>query len=163
MELSMDSIDEINSTKTIKLRGNVGDREVAMFIENGASHNFVYLELVKRCKFRLSLLKVSGRWSEMDKASRGRDLQRSVVGNVRYLGDLKVFPFELGSGDVILGIKFLGTLGDVISNGKMRTMKFGWMGRRVKLQRDHSLTRMVVSLKVMLKTIREGGEWYVLG
>lgn len=66
------------------------------------------------------------------------------------------FPFELASADAILRIEWLDTLGNVChvcANWKITTMKFDRMGRKATLQGDPSLTKMVVSLKAMLKTI----------
>lgn len=63
------------------------------------------------------------------------------------------FPFELASADAILRIEWLDTLGNVCANWKITTMKFDRMGRKATLQGDPSLTKMVVPLKAMLKTI----------
>ena len=55
-------------------------------------------------------------------------------------------PLELGNIDVILGMLWLGTLGDVKVNWKMLTMKIKMGKAMIMLKGDPSLSRIEVSL-----------------
>ena len=63
-------------------------------------------------------------------------------------------PIRLGSSDVILGVKWLDTLGDTQADWKQLTLKFEIGGRTIKLQGDPSLGRTLVSVRCMEKSIR---------
>ena len=73
-------------------------------------------------------------------------------------------PLELGNTDVILGMPWLRTLGDVKVNWKMLTMKIK-MGKAVMvLKGDPSLSRTEVSLKAMARALQHHsqGVWVEL-
>ncbi|EXB94163.1 hypothetical protein L484_000518 [Morus notabilis] len=66
-------------------------------------------------------------------------------------------PLELGGIDVILGMQWLETLGSMNVNLKSQTMRFKVLGENVMLKGDASLTRSLISLKAMMRTIRHEG------
>ncbi|KAL2503468.1 Transposon Tf2-8 polyprotein [Abeliophyllum distichum] len=71
-------------------------------------------------------------------------------------------PLELGSSDVILGMKWLAILGGTQVNRKELTMKFQVGRTSVTLQGDPSLSKTLVSMKSMIKAFRENGEGVLL-
>ena len=60
---------------------------------------------------------------------------------------------DLGSTDVILGMKWLQTLGEIKVNWKLLTMEFWVNVQMVVLRGDSSLSKTLVSLKTMIKVI----------
>ena len=48
--LSMDSFLGIDSPKTMKLRGRIGQRELVFMIDSRASHNFISLEIASKLR-----------------------------------------------------------------------------------------------------------------
>ncbi|XP_052185288.1 uncharacterized protein LOC127796925 [Diospyros lotus] len=71
-------------------------------------------------------------------------------------------PLELGSSDVILGMRWLATVGKMNVDWKTLTMKFQVGGMAVTLQGDPSLSKTLVSLKAMVKAFKEKGEGMLL-
>ena len=73
-------------------------------------------------------------------------------------------PLELGNTDVILGMPWLGTLGDVKVNWKMLTMKIKMGKAVIVLKGDPSLSRTEVSLKAMARALQHHsqGVWVEL-
>ncbi|RVW36299.1 Retrovirus-related Pol polyprotein from transposon 297 [Vitis vinifera] len=65
---------------------------------------------------------------------------------------------ELGNTDVILGMPWLGTLGDVKVNWKMLTMKIKLGKIVILLKGDPSLSRTEVSLKAMVRALQHHGQ-----
>jgi len=59
------------------------------------------------------------------------------------------FLFELGGEDLILGVAWLTTLGDVKVNWKTLTMNFCIEGQNVQIRGDYKLTRTLVTPKVL--------------
>lgn len=70
-------------------------------------------------------------------------------------------PLELGSTNVILGMKWLQILGDTKINWRALTMELMVDGRRIVIRGDARLSRAMVSLKSMMKTIQEGGGFLI--
>ena len=73
-------------------------------------------------------------------------------------------PLELGNTDVILGMPWLGTLGDVKVNWKMLTMKIKMGKAVIVLKGDPSFSRIEVSLKAMARALQHHsqGVWVEL-
>nr|GEU30592.1 hypothetical protein [Tanacetum cinerariifolium] len=66
------------------------------------------------------------------------------------------------STDVILGIKWLGTLGDMSVDWKKLTMSFGEGSNRVMIQGDPSLCRTMVSYKSLIRSLRHEQEGFMI-
>ena len=77
-----------------------------------------------------------------------------------HLGWASPFPTYSwnGSTDVILGMKWLESLGGMEVNWKNLTMRFQVRGVSVILQGDPSLSNSLVSLKTLWKAIWQQGE-----
>ena len=68
-------------------------------------------------------------------------------------------PLGLGSSDVILGIQWLKTLRTTHTNWKTQVMKFRLGSETITLRGDLSLGKTLVSLKVMMQTIKHDNNW----
>lgn len=71
-------------------------------------------------------------------------------------------PLLLGSTDAILGIQWLGTLGNMEVNWSQLTMKFNINGTLMTLKGDPSLCKTGVSLKMMVKEIYQEGHGVIV-
>lgn len=63
------------------------------------------------------------------------------------------YLFELGGVDLILGVEWLGSLGEVQIDWNKMIMKFIHGTKELELQGDPSLTRSLVSLRSLIKTV----------
>lgn len=63
-------------------------------------------------------------------------------------------PLRLGSSDIILGVKWLETLGTTQTNWKNQTMDFEVGGESICLKGDLSLGKSLVSLKAMSRELK---------
>ena len=71
-------------------------------------------------------------------------------------------PLELGSSNVILGMKWLAAVGKMNVDWKALTMKFQVRAITITLQGDPSLSKTMMSLKAMMKALKgseEGMLW----
>ena len=71
-------------------------------------------------------------------------------------------PLELGSSDVILGMKWLAAVGKMNVDWKALITKFQIGGIAVTLQGDPSLSKTLVSLNTIVKAFKENGEGMLL-
>ena len=105
-----------------------------VLIDSGASHNFISTKLVQRLK-----LTVEGKPAYSVKLGDG--FRRSTHGyceNIvikveNHTVTEKFYVFELGGVDVILGVAWLATLGDMEVNWKALTMSFPYGGQKIQI------------------------------
>ncbi|KAF7826597.1 Retrotransposable element Tf2 [Senna tora] len=72
------------------------------------------------------------------------------------------YLFELEGVNMILGIEWLESLGEVRVNWRQLMMKYKEGDEYVCLTGDSSLARTEVSLSTMMKTVRKGGQGFVI-
>ncbi|XP_048602698.1 uncharacterized protein LOC125588971 [Brassica napus] len=162
-EVSISSVVGLTSSRTMKLKGELGGEEVTVLIDSGASHNFISEKMASRMGL---ITKNTTRYGVM--VAGGVKVQgRGVITGVELkLQDCTIhtsfLPLELGIADVILGVQWLDTLGEMRVNWKLQRMKIRLSGEWVLIQGDPSLHSAGVSLKSIWKTLEEEGEGIVV-
>lgn len=152
MELSFFSVGGISQSKTMKLFGQIGSTCVVLMVDSGASQCFVSKKLAQCLALPLCSIDPFH-----VKLGDGRCLQTSGLckdlsinlGPLTISLDCYVFP--LGGIDVILGISWLETLGNVKMNWQALTMRFSHQGQKVTLRGSHSLFHSPLSLHSFFK------------
>lgn len=158
--LSLNSLVGITSTHTMKLVGRIANKPVMVLIDSGATHHFISIDVVLTSNIPITTTTCYG-------------VLLGTGGNVRIegicsqveldLGALRVMTdfmsLELGGADVILGIKWLETLGNMQVNWRTMVMRFEMAGVWITLQGDPSLCKSPISLKAMCLTV----EWEAQG
>ncbi|KAK2417448.1 hypothetical protein QL285_039746 [Trifolium repens] len=135
MNLDQFSCLENNKPQSIKLRGKIQEVPVVVLIDSGATHNFVSHDLVKKMNWpvddssTMNIKLGDGSCSRTQGAC--KDLKIDMEG-MKIEVDVQLF--ELGGVDVVLGIDWLRTLGDMIVNWKKHTMSFWFNKQWVTLQ-----------------------------
>ncbi|GJY45837.1 putative mitochondrial protein [Tanacetum coccineum] len=121
VEVSLNSVMGFTPNRTMKLRGKIGDREVAVLIDCGATHNFISSKIVEELGLAVS---DSGTYNVTlgnGETTRSKGICKGLV---VVFPEIQVFedflPLELGSTDAILGIKWLQTLGDEFGESTSR-------------------------------------------
>lgn len=156
-EVSLNSVIGLSNPKTMKLRGLIGDCEVIIMIDPGATQNFIALSTARAAGVPITGSGGFGVSLGNGEAIRGEGICKEVRlhldGGVEVVEDF--LPLKLGSSDVILGIQWLEKLGMVLMNWKTQIMKFEVNGEPVTLVGDASLVRSQISLKAMLKVLRK--------
>lgn len=123
--LSLNSLVGISSTYTMKLAGQIAGRPVTVLIDSGATHNFISTEVVAAVGMSITATTCYG----VLLGTGGKVRTKGICADVKLdLGALRVvtdfLPLELGGADVILGIKWLETLGNMKMNWRSMVMKF---------------------------------------
>ncbi|RVW44750.1 hypothetical protein CK203_081863 [Vitis vinifera] len=148
MELSLNSVVGLTTPGTMKIKGTIGSKEVIILVDSGATHNFLSLELVQQLALPLTT-------TTTGISVKGKGMCRGVCISMQGLTVVEDFlPLELGNTNVILGMPWLGALGDVKVNWKMLTMKIKMGKAVIVLKRDPSLSRTEVSLKAMARALQ---------
>ena len=159
VEVSLNSVIGFTSPRTMKIRGSIGGLDVVVLIDCGATHNFISHKVVEQ----LALM-ISGTSSVGVMMGNGRFEQSFGLckGVVLALPELQIvedfFPLKLGSTDVILGMKWLQTLGETSNNWKELTMSFDHGNKRITIKGDRGLCRSLVSVKSLLRVLQQEKE-----
>lgn len=119
----------------MKLTGKIGEIPLIVLIDSGASHNFISPEVVAGLELKIEIdhqIRV-----KLGDGHHVRTQGRCPVIQVQF-GEFEViveaFVMELGGIDLIMGVRWLETLGKVIMDWKEMTMSFVRDGKRVVLQ-----------------------------
>jgi hypothetical protein len=162
VEVSLNSVVGLTAPKTMKLEGEIGGQRVIVLIDSGASHNFIAKSLVEQLRLPLTTTAEYGVVMGNGDSAKGIGLcsgVRLLLQGIEIRDDF--LPLKLGSTDVILGIKWLATLGVTQINWREQTLRFNLGERGVILQGDPSLSKTMVTLKSLVRTIKKGetGVW----
>lgn len=162
-ELSLNSVIGLSNPKTMKLLGLVGEETVVVMVDPGATHNFLSLQLVEKLKIPVTESGNFGVSLGNGEAIRGSGVCKGVMLHLE--GGVEVYedflPLTLGNSNVILGVQWLKKLGPVVTNWKTQEMSFEMGDNTVTMKSDPSLVRAKVSLKAMIRNLRNvgGGFW----
>ena len=147
----------------MKVRGKIGEKEVVILIDCGATHNFISEKIAKE----LLLTTKSTSHYEVILGSRVAIKGKGICQNVEIqLNGWKIIanflPLELGGVDIVLGMQWLYSLGMTEVDWKNLSMTFLHHGKKVVIKGDPSLTKSTVSLKNMIKTWKDSDQGFLI-
>ncbi|KZV31629.1 peroxidase 64 [Dorcoceras hygrometricum] len=152
LELPLFSISGVSQPQTLKLRGKIMGKEVVIMVDSGASHNFVSRPLLEKLgvvideTVRFGVCLGDGGKVRCQGVCRDLNVELGM-----YTAVITGHLFELGGVDVILGVDWLRTLGEVMLDWNRMRMRFQEGEKTVELRGDPTLQRSVVSLKSLCK------------
>ncbi|CAH9101834.1 unnamed protein product [Cuscuta europaea] len=167
MQLSLMSKEGIPSMRAFKVKGylkwKLGEQEVDVLIDSGATHNFISQGLVNQLKIPYQI--ITGYKVQIGNGDRiannGRCeglalcLQKAVIQQDFYI-------LELGGTDVVLGMEWLASLGDVEVNFQKQTIRWKEQGQEQLVQGDPQLNSLEVSLTTMTQILQDAGDGYLV-
>ncbi|XP_057766739.1 uncharacterized protein LOC130987132 [Salvia miltiorrhiza] len=142
LQLSKLSSNGFDGPRTLKLFSAVDGLKLLTMIDSGASHCFISETVA--ASLQLPVEPTSTQTVVLGDGSRVHitGVCKAVPLKLdSHLFLITCFVFPLSSVDVILGVSWLATLGDVTANWSNLTMEFYYQGTRVCLRGDPSLTR----------------------
>jgi len=152
MELSLFSAGGLTQNNTMKLQGDINGRKVLILIDSGASHNFVSAQLVTELGLMVEdTPPYCVRLGDGHKKQTQGCCKDVEVNLENHVVKETFFLFELGGVDVILGVEWLASLGEVKVNWNTLTMSFNVAGKVVNIQGDPTLTKRIVTPQALLK------------
>lgn len=142
---SMGVLGSLGEHRTMKIEGKIGNVDVLMLLDSGASHCFISPQVTNALG-----LEITPEPSRRIKLGDGYRVPSLGVckGIVMSMGSVKIcidaIVFELSGLDVVLGMSWLNTLGEVLMDWKALSMQFMYEGKMVKVlgqgskQEEHS-------------------------
>ncbi|CAH9084460.1 unnamed protein product [Cuscuta epithymum] len=167
MQLSLMSREGIPTMRAFKIKGvlkwNQGERQVEVLIDSGATHNFISQKLVE--ELELPFNTITGYKVQIgngEKISNNRRCEEVVL----CLPDTDIkqdfYILNLGGTDLVLGMEWLTSLGDVEINFQKQTINWKSSGHNHSVQGDPKLSSMEVSLKTLTQIIQDNGDGYLI-
>ena len=134
-----------------------------VLIDCGATHNFISEILVKELQLETKETSNCRVILGSGAAVKGKGICEAVE---LMIGEWKVIdeflPLELGGIDVILGMKWLNSLGITEVDWKNLILSLMYQGKKIIIRGDPSLTKARVSLKNLVKTWGEEDQGYLV-
>ncbi|XP_017431852.2 uncharacterized protein LOC108339224 [Vigna angularis] len=152
MELSGLSAGGLSQSNTMKLQGWVQGKRVLVLIDSGATHSFISNRLVEELGLECTDTRPY-------KVCLGDGQRKETSGYCTGVSVLlenlevrdKLYLFELGGVDIILGMTWLSSLGEIKVDWGQLIMKVAHGGREVEVKGDPSLTHRVVTPEALIK------------
>ncbi|GJU65015.1 transposon ty3-G gag-pol polyprotein [Tanacetum coccineum] len=120
--------------ETMRVTGKVGKHEIHILVDCGSTHNFLDDSVAKRVGCSLKdtcpLAVTVGGGKELISTKACKDFVWQLQGET-FKGDMMVLP--LGGCEMVLGIQWLATLGDIKCNFSQLKMEFVYNKRRMVL------------------------------
>ncbi|KAJ0481983.1 putative retrotransposon gag domain, aspartic peptidase domain superfamily [Helianthus annuus] len=123
--ISLHAITGIPSFSTMKITGSMGTRKLLILTDSGLTHNFIDVKLIKKLQCDLQKVKpmkvTVANGNQLECGLKCKNFKWMMQG-VWFMADVLVLPLE--NYDMVLGVQWLATLGDIIWNFTDLTMKF---------------------------------------
>nr|GEX97690.1 reverse transcriptase [Tanacetum cinerariifolium] len=132
----------------IGLLGHVGRQDIHILVDSGITHNFVDVLCAKRlgCEIRSIRplhVEVPG-GNQMLSTSTSRQFAWSLQGQI-FKSDVMLLP--LGGCDMVLGVQWLSTLGDIKWNFHTLRLEFTFQGKKITLRGTQQATMQWMNIK----------------
>ncbi|XP_022864273.1 uncharacterized protein LOC111384242 [Olea europaea var. sylvestris] len=111
VELSINSVVGLTTPRTMKLTRKILGHQVLVMIDCGATHNFISAELAGKLALPITHTASYGVLMGTGLSVRGGGICKGVTVSLPSIDIIDDFlPLQLGCTDVILGMKWLGSL-----------------------------------------------------
>ncbi|KAG7570699.1 Retrotransposon gag domain [Arabidopsis thaliana x Arabidopsis arenosa] len=133
-QASVSAVSGVPGYSTMKVRGVYAKKPIFVLLDSGSTHNFMDPATATK-------LGIKSKPAGLTRVSVADGSQLGVLGKVdKFKWDFQGTPFEadfmiipLGGCDVVLGVQWLITLGDITWNLKKLEMSFLWKNKKVLL------------------------------
>ncbi|CAH9070767.1 unnamed protein product [Cuscuta europaea] len=167
MQLSILSKEGMNTYNTFKVRVQIRTtsqrKSVIILIDSGDTHNFIYQSLVK--DMGLNYNANSGFKVKLGNGDYFVNNGKCEQLPIRVQGlciTQDFYLLELGGTDLVLGIEWLASLGEVQVNFSDLSIKWKEKGKDKMLKGGLELNRTKASWKSVLQTLQQEGEGYLI-
>lgn len=163
LQLSLRSKEGLTSNRSFKVRGEVQQRPVLILVDSGASSNFISHKLAKELNLKVEDTPLYVVEIGTGERVRNKGVCRGV--NITVQGvqiEQKFFMMELGGTEMVLGMDWLASLGDIKANFGQLTIGWKEGNHRCMIKGDPSLCKDQASWKAMVKALHDDGEGFVV-
>ncbi|GJW73773.1 putative mitochondrial protein [Tanacetum coccineum] len=134
-QISLNDILGVNTFQTMRVKGQINNKPVNILIDCGSTHNFLDVSIAKQmgCSIKesypLQVTVPGGNFLTSNHVYKG--LTWKLQGET-FQADMMLVP--LGGCEMVLGVQWLATLGDIVCNFLKLRMEFMYHGKKVILR-----------------------------
>ena len=134
-QISLNAMHGVQTYRTMRVKGTVGKHTIHILVDCGSTHNFVDIsvakklgcQIVKTCPLAVTV----GDGYNVASTSACKQFKWQLQG-IEFCSDVMLLP--LGGCEMVLGIQWLSTLGDMKCNFKKMRMEFVYNKRKMVLR-----------------------------
>ncbi|GAU28744.1 hypothetical protein TSUD_372530 [Trifolium subterraneum] len=169
-EMSVMSISELEGfqrekIQTLKLRATINGVPVVVLVDSGATHNFIAKSMVQKLGWQVEntpdfRIKLGDGFQTITRGKCPQILFKT--GEVSW--EIEAYLFDLDGVDVVVGMAWLKSLGDMIVNWKKQTMEFWHEGNWVMLKGIEGTAEAIPALQSVVGRASKGygKKWWSL-
>ncbi|GAU13154.1 hypothetical protein TSUD_112140, partial [Trifolium subterraneum] len=163
MHLSLQSREGLTSNKSFKVWVMIGDRRVLTLIDSGATSNFIAVGLVQ--ELGLPLVETPTYVIEVGNGEKVR--KQGVCEGLKFkIQEVEFqhhfFLMDLGGSEMVLGMDWLASLGNIEANFGNLCLKWELAGKKYMIQGDPTVCTRQATWKTMMKVLAADGEGFYL-
>ncbi|KAG8391002.1 hypothetical protein BUALT_Bualt01G0142700 [Buddleja alternifolia] len=154
--ISMNAMSGIHDFRTMRVTGSFKGKNIHILIDTGSTHNFIDVEAAKRLGCKLEATQCF----PVSVADGNKFFSQAVckqfswrMQGVNFFTDLMVLP--LGGCEMVLGIQWLITLGDISWNFHQLRMEFQYEGKKVALRGMQPQSVKIIDKNKMQKCLHK--------
>ncbi|XP_050906359.1 uncharacterized protein LOC127120018 [Lathyrus oleraceus] len=161
-EMSIMSLFELEKSQhykvqTLKLRATINGVPVVVLVDSGATHNFIARSMVQKLGWQVETtpdfrIKLGDGFQTITRGKCNQVLFKT--GEVTC--EIKAYLFDLDGVDVVVGMSWLKSLGDMIVNWKKQTMEFWHEGKWVMLRGIEGTSEAISALQSIIGKASKG-------
>ncbi|CAH9097472.1 unnamed protein product [Cuscuta epithymum] len=167
MQLSLLSKEGLTTPRTFKLRGEIqgkrGSKEIIILIDCGATHNFISPKVVQAANLpTLQIPEFEVKIGNGDIIRNNGKCEAVCLNIPQSTITQDFYVLELGENEMVLGLEWLASLGNVEFNFNQLTITWKEKGVVRKLQEDAYSSRHQVPFNSITEKIQASGEGFGL-
>lgn len=134
-QISFNALTGMTSFQTLRVKGQSGKNPIHILVDSGSTHNFLDIHTAKKlgCKIqKMCPLPVCVADGNKLSCELGNKAFKWKLQGQEFVSDVMLIP--LGGCEMVLGIQWLATLGDIKCNFQDLRMEFLYQGSKVVLR-----------------------------
>nr|KYP59360.1 Transposon Ty3-I Gag-Pol polyprotein [Cajanus cajan] len=155
--ISVNALTGVQGFRTMRVTGSYKKKPLHILIDSGSTHNFLDVDIAKKLGCRIQVMKplqiIVADGNKMKIEAIVKEFSWFLQHN-KFQADMMLIP--LGCCDMVLGIEWLVTLGDIVWNFDKLKMEFVVDGKRHVLRGSSQNGIKIIKNQLMEKTLMNG-------
>jgi hypothetical protein len=127
----MNSLTDFSAPETIKLIGYIKNQKVIILVDSGSTHKFFHRHIAQESNFYIQAINnFQIMISNGESMKCGGHCENFCLKIGEYHMKSHIFSIDMGGCDIVLGDKWLRTMGPILMDFKELTMKFNQKGQQ---------------------------------
>jgi hypothetical protein len=160
--ISLNSLSRLSSPQTLKIIGYIKHRKVIILVDSGSTHNFIHHHISQENNWYIrginnfQIMFANG--GSMKCGGRCENVRLQIG---QYHMKSHMFSIDMGGCVIVLGAKWLRTLGPILMDFKELTMQFNQEGQQYKFQGITIGSPEIINFHHMENILKKGHSYII--